>query len=107
MGSTQTIGAPLVCILFPRNLDFPSRLTLGTGAFVAAPVGGLLWALGAFALRIGYHWIMAKVKGHQFDAFDRPPPPPPSFYTGNADGDDGDRYGFTTVEASPSKGKIV
>ena len=34
----------------------------GTGAFVAAPIGGLLWALGAFALRIGYHWIMAKVK---------------------------------------------
>ncbi|KAH3920734.1 hypothetical protein HBI56_012540 [Parastagonospora nodorum] len=44
------------------------------GAFVAAPFGGLLWAFGACALRIGFLWIMARVKGHRFDAFDKPVP---------------------------------
>ena len=42
------------------------------GAFVAAPVGGLLWALGAFALRIGYQYAEARHKGKRFDAFDQP-----------------------------------
>lgn len=42
------------------------------GAFVAAPVGGLLWAAGAFLFRVLCLWIMAKTKGHRFDAFDRP-----------------------------------
>ncbi|KAJ4413354.1 hypothetical protein N0V91_000329 [Didymella pomorum] len=44
------------------------------GAFVAAPFGGLLWALGACALRISALWIWAKVKGQRFDALDRPVP---------------------------------
>lgn len=44
------------------------------GAFVAAPFGGLLWAFGACALRISAIWVWAKVKGHRFDAFDRPVP---------------------------------
>ncbi|KAK1758406.1 hypothetical protein QBC47DRAFT_139698 [Echria macrotheca] len=42
------------------------------GAFVAAPVGGLLWGFGALALRLGFQYGMAKVKGHRFDALDRP-----------------------------------
>jgi len=42
------------------------------GAFVAAPVGGLLWGFGACALRLVVLWVMAKVKGHRFDALDRP-----------------------------------
>ena len=42
---------------------------------VAAPVGGLLWGGGAFALRVGFSWIQAKRKGRRFDAFDRPSPP--------------------------------
>ncbi|MCJ1464674.1 hypothetical protein MMC07_003287 [Pseudocyphellaria aurata] len=42
------------------------------GAFVAAPVGGLLWGLGAFALRIGCQWMLAKFRGRRFDSFDRP-----------------------------------
>ena len=42
------------------------------GAFVAAPVGGLLWAAAAFAIRVGGFWLLAKVKGHRFDALDRP-----------------------------------
>jgi Na+/proline symporter len=45
-----------------------------TGAFVAAPFGGLLWAFGACALRISALWVWAKVKGHRFDALDRPVP---------------------------------
>jgi hypothetical protein len=47
---------------------------MGVGAFVAAPFGGLLWAAGACALRIGFLFVMSKVKGHRFDAFDRPVP---------------------------------
>lgn len=42
------------------------------GAFVAAPVGGLLFGLAACALRIGYHFVVAKVTGKPFDALTRP-----------------------------------
>lgn len=49
------------------------------GAFVAAPVGGLLWAFSAFALRLGAQWFMAKTTGRRFDAFDRPAAPDASF----------------------------
>jgi hypothetical protein len=42
------------------------------GAFVAAPVGGLLWGFGALALRLGIQYVMAKAKGRRFDALDRP-----------------------------------
>ncbi|KAL9600610.1 MAG: hypothetical protein Q9219_003043 [cf. Caloplaca sp. 3 TL-2023] len=44
------------------------------GAFVAAPVGGLLWGFGAFALRVGLRWLLAKARGYRFDAFDRASP---------------------------------
>jgi hypothetical protein len=44
------------------------------GAFVAAPFGGLLWAFGACGLRIAFLFVMAKVRGHRFDALDRPSP---------------------------------
>ncbi|RDW77402.1 hypothetical protein BP6252_05455 [Coleophoma cylindrospora] len=43
------------------------------GAFVAAPVGGLLWGFGALLVRLTYRFVEAKVKGHRFDALDRPP----------------------------------
>jgi hypothetical protein len=52
------------------------------GAFVAAPVGGFLWALGAFGLRVAILYAMSRIHGTRFDAFDRPPPVAPSFYTG-------------------------
>lgn len=52
------------------------------GAFVAAPIGGLLWGFGAFCLRITVQYIIARVKGYRFDALDRPDPVAPSFYTG-------------------------
>jgi Na+/proline symporter len=42
------------------------------GAFVAAPVGGLLWGCGALVLRLSYQWVHAKVKGYRFEALDRP-----------------------------------
>ncbi|KAJ5040444.1 uncharacterized protein L3040_006100 [Drepanopeziza brunnea f. sp. 'multigermtubi'] len=42
------------------------------GAFVAAPVGSILWGFGALAVRLGYRFVEAKVKGHRFDALDRP-----------------------------------
>ncbi len=41
-------------------------------AFVAAPVGGLLWGLGALIARLGFQFAWAKVKGTRFDALDRP-----------------------------------
>jgi hypothetical protein len=44
------------------------------GAFVAAPVGGLLWAFGACGLRIAFLFVMAKIRGHRFTALDRPVP---------------------------------
>lgn len=52
------------------------------GAFVAAPVGGLLWGFAAFAVRIGFLWALAKYKGKRFDALDRPPPMGASEYVG-------------------------
>lgn len=41
------------------------------GAFVAAPVGGLLWAGAAFVLRLGFQFAWAKYKGERFEALDR------------------------------------
>lgn len=52
------------------------------GAFVATPVGGLMWGCGAFALRVGLQWVQAKRKGHRLDAFDRPfPVQPPAYFS--------------------------
>ncbi|KAI1101649.1 hypothetical protein F4804DRAFT_315331 [Jackrogersella minutella] len=42
------------------------------GAFIAAPVGGLLWGFGALALRLTVQFIHSKVRGTRFDALDRP-----------------------------------
>lgn len=42
------------------------------GAFVAAPFGGLLWGFLAFAVRLSFQWVVAKVKGQRFDALDKP-----------------------------------
>jgi Na+/proline symporter len=42
------------------------------GAFVAAPVGGLLWGFGALGLRLGFQYVRARVTGQRFDALDRP-----------------------------------
>ncbi|KAK3365424.1 hypothetical protein B0H63DRAFT_540116, partial [Podospora didyma] len=42
------------------------------GAFVAAPVGGVLWGFAALALRLSVQWVLAKRAGRRFDALDRP-----------------------------------
>lgn len=42
------------------------------GAFVAAPVGGLLWGFGALALRLTVLFVQSKVRGTRFDALDYP-----------------------------------
>lgn len=49
------------------------------GAFVAAPVGGLLFAFAAFCSRICVLWVMAKAGGYRFAAFDRPAAPDAAF----------------------------
>ena len=77
------------------------------GAFVAAPVGGLLWAAGAFALRIGFQWIQAKRKGTRFDVFDRPPPPSPTLYTGrDGSSEEEPEVHASALSVSPQKGKF-
>jgi hypothetical protein len=66
------IGAHLVS---PRIQTHQfTNANIYAGAFVAAPFGGLLWAFGACALRIGFLFVLAKVKGHRFEALDRPVP---------------------------------
>lgn len=55
------------------------------GAFVAAPVGGLLFALGALVLRLGFLYVYARVRGRQFTALDRPVVhQKPTLWTGDA-----------------------
>ncbi|KAF2109580.1 hypothetical protein BDV96DRAFT_584969 [Lophiotrema nucula] len=44
------------------------------GAFVAAPVGGLLWGFGACGLRLAFLYVHSRIKGHRFDALDKPIP---------------------------------
>ncbi len=83
------------------------------GAFVAAPVGGLLWGGGAFGLRVGFQWIQAKRHGRRFDAFDRSPPGQPPSYTSGAESFDEEHEGHEAPEErvgpisiSPQKGKF-
>lgn len=89
---------PLMVVrIFSNNANVPK------GAFVAAPIGGLIWATGAFILRVSFLWALAKVKGHRFDAFDRPPP------LGSADfigGQDVQQDSEQHVEDSSARGKF-
>jgi hypothetical protein len=71
------------------------------GAFVAAPVGGLLWAVAACGCRLGVQWVQAKRRGVRFEGFDRPVAPPSAdFYTGNvqATSADNERDGLNNGE---------
>lgn len=45
------------------------------GAFVAAPVGGLLWGFVALGVRLSIQFVQAKLTGRPFDALDRPARP--------------------------------
>lgn len=76
------------------------------GAFVAAPLGGLLWAFGAFAIRILCLWVSAKVKGHRFEALDRPRPLEPVDYVGRHDSSEEDHQHVANGDASSLKGKF-
>jgi hypothetical protein len=92
----------LVCIHYAFPHAHTYRLE---GAFVAAPVGGLLFGIGAFALRLGIQWIRAKTKHERFDAFDRPTRPvAPSFYTGGEGSEDESHH--VTHETVDVKGKF-
>lgn len=44
------------------------------GAFVAAPVGGILWGCAALVLRLSFQFVKAKVRHERFNALDRPIP---------------------------------
>ena len=83
-------------------------MTLTIGAFVAAPIGGLLWAAGAFTFRVGFQWVQAKRKGERFDAFDRPPPQSPGFYAGREGWpEEEERDGHeATISVEPQKGRF-
>ncbi|KAG4222120.1 hypothetical protein PC116_g29405 [Phytophthora cactorum] len=47
------------------------------GAFIAAPVGGLLWGFGALAVRLVVQYVLSRVRGTRFDALDYPATVPP------------------------------
>jgi Na+/proline symporter len=42
------------------------------GAFVAAPVGGIIWGFIALGVRLAFQFIKANLTGTRFDALDRP-----------------------------------
>lgn len=42
------------------------------GAFVAAPVGGLIWGFIALGCRLGFQFAKARITGGVFDALDKP-----------------------------------
>lgn len=82
------------------------RTDLLIGAFVAAPIGGLLWGFGAFALRIGSQWILAKLKKRRFDAFDRPPRRALSSFSRRETYLDNDHEHAENVQGSTATGKF-
>ncbi|KAI1079654.1 hypothetical protein F5B20DRAFT_159806 [Whalleya microplaca] len=47
------------------------------GAFVAAPVGGLLWGFGALAARLTFQFAQSRMQRTRFDALDFPALVPP------------------------------
>ncbi|KAI0162144.1 hypothetical protein GGR57DRAFT_312138 [Xylariaceae sp. FL1272] len=42
------------------------------GAFVAAPVGGIIWGFIALGLRLAFQFTQSRIRGTRFDALDRP-----------------------------------
>ncbi|KAL9011821.1 MAG: hypothetical protein Q9173_003370 [Seirophora scorigena] len=78
------------------------------GAFVAAPLGGLLWGCGAFALRVGLQWAVARARGQRFDAFNRPPTGP-SLYLGTTEraSDDEDREPVASAKSPSNTGRLL
>ena len=81
----------LACIRALQPLIVP-------GAFVAAPIGGLLWAFGACGLRIGFQYVMARYKREHFDALDRPVVTSPLVNSPEFDEDGADGHHEAMVE---------
>ncbi|KAK3331075.1 hypothetical protein B0H66DRAFT_598579 [Apodospora peruviana] len=75
------------------------------GAFVAAPVGGLLWGFSTLALRLVVQFAMAKVRGTRFDALDRPTSLEPTEYAAPGDGIEGETVSDSGV--GKGAGKLV
>ncbi|KAJ4988917.1 hypothetical protein SVAN01_05541 [Stagonosporopsis vannaccii] len=88
---------PTPCSIHAKLLNITIPLTF-PGAFVAAPFGGLLWAFGACALRIATLWVWSRIRGHRFDALDRPVPR----RAGAFDADEGETVLESRVEAGKS-----
>ncbi|EEH34841.2 urea transport protein [Paracoccidioides lutzii Pb01] len=44
------------------------------GAFLAAPLGGILFGIAALGLRLGYQFLLCKHQHRRFDALDKPEP---------------------------------
>ncbi|TGJ77579.1 hypothetical protein E0Z10_g10694 [Xylaria hypoxylon] len=44
------------------------------GAFVVAPIGGVIWGFIGLAGRLGFQYAQSKIHGSRFDALDRPIP---------------------------------
>jgi len=75
------------------------------GAFVAAPVGGLLWGFGALALRLGVQFAISKARGTRFDALDRPAANADAPATAADTHDGGDEETEAGDEDAPGLGK--
>lgn len=68
------------------------------GAFVAAPVGGLVAGFAACGLRIGFLYVRARVTGRRFEALDRP------VYLREQEAEEDEGSGERVVEQGTGKG---
>lgn len=57
---------------FPPRTNLRLTVYFPIGAFVAAPVGGLIFGFLALFARLGYQYLLAKRQGRRFDALDKP-----------------------------------
>jgi Na+/proline symporter len=73
------------------------------GAFVAAPVGGLLWCFGAAAGRLALQYVVARKQGRRFEGLDRPAAVVPEREAPAGSGSDDGQY---DVEGSKKSGKF-
>lgn len=79
------------------------------GAFVAAPVGGMLFGIAALILRLCVLWIQSRITGKRFSALDKPivhdATPASSIYGGADEVEPGEASQVSEVVVKP-KGKF-
>lgn len=76
------------------------------GAFVAAPVGGMLFGIAAMLVRFAALWIYAKATGTRFDALDKPVvDESPLVSSASGEREEPDAVGVQTVKVTP-KGRF-